>query len=433
MSQQLVLSINSNADAFRWCWLQDGKLQSSDAGDLDALRNAVQGITQSVWLLLPGTRVVTRELEYTEKEKKHLRNLLPFQLEDAVIGDIDELHFALGTAAKGRVALAYTNKKWLTDIFKQLSELGLEIMHCWSTPSVLPLKPAVIEPTIDEQGEIVDPIHVIAATQEQPAATWTLALEDGLVNLRFDEQQGFSLSQNHFGIALALLIEARGMAENPPYLVLSAVTQGDLDQLFGLLPASLKVRVAAQNLVDEWQFDFNGNAIDLCQAEFSQRLPLERWWKLWRDTGILALITLVVFIATIGFHIHKLNKQNLVLRQQIESVFRTVVQRGPADNPEKSLRIKLAELQPKNQAGSVVNLLAGVLPVVSSNTDITVKLITYSADTGELSINVQAHSFNSIDGLRQAIVAKGFSAELLTANAQGDVNSGRLKITKPSR
>jgi general secretion pathway protein L len=60
-------------------------------------------------------------------------------------------------------------------------------------------------------------------------------------------------------------------------------------------------------------------------------------------------------------------------------------------------------------------------------------VVSYSADSGEMSINVQAHSFNSIDALRQSISSQGYTAELLTANAQGDLNSGRLKITKPQQ
>ena len=139
MSQQLVLSINNTADDFRWCWLEDGQPQASASGNLDALRAAVGGLTQQVWLLLPGAKVVIRELEYSEKEKKHLRNLLPYQLEDSVVGDIDELHFALGEAAQGKVAISYIEKSWLQNVFRELTSIGLEISRCWSAPTVLPL------------------------------------------------------------------------------------------------------------------------------------------------------------------------------------------------------------------------------------------------------------------------------------------------------
>ena len=155
--------------------------------------------------------------------------------------------------------------------------------------------------------------------------------------------------------------------------------------------------------------------------------------KLWRDVGILALITFVVYVGVLGFNIYKLNKQNLQLRQQMEATYRSVMPNGQSDDPEKRLRLKLQQLQPKTQSGSVTAMFSGVLPIVAVNPDVTVKVISYSADTGEMSINVQAHSFNTIDALRQSISAQGFTAELLTANAQGDINTGRIKITKPQR
>ncbi len=432
MSQQLVLSINSTADNFRWCWLSDGQAQSEASGNLDALRAVLGSVGQQAWLLLPGAKVVTRKLEYTEKEKKHLRNLLPFQLEESVVGDIDDLHFALGAAVAGKVSLAYTDKQWLKSVFTQLSNIGVEITRCWSTPLVLPLQ---APPAVEQQDPtLVEAESTVENLLASPSATWVLGLENGQVNVRFAEQEGFSVPLPLLGSALDLLIAAQKLSDNLPYVVLRAGSQEDLDELYQGVPELLAERVSSQTVVDNWQLDFNGAAIDLCQAEFSQRLPLERWMKLWRGVGILALVTFVVYVGVLGFHIYKLNKQNLQLRQQMETIYRTVSPNGQSDDPEKRLRIKLQQLQPKSQAGgSAMAIIAGVMPIIAASTDVTVKVISYSADTGEMSINVQAHSFNSIDALRQSIGAQGYTAELLTANAQGDVNTGRIKITKPQR
>ncbi|RYZ89416.1 MAG: general secretion pathway protein GspL, partial [Moraxellaceae bacterium] len=153
MHQQLVLSINGTADKFRWCWLNDGQPQNEAVGNIESLKAAVGGAGLQAWLLLPGMKVVTRELDYSEKEKKHLRNLLPFQLEESVVGDVDDLHVALGDAAAGKVALAYTDKNWLRSVFKQLSDIGLEVTRCWSTPLLLPMQPSAsgqpIEPEVE--------------------------------------------------------------------------------------------------------------------------------------------------------------------------------------------------------------------------------------------------------------------------------------------
>ena len=431
MSSQLVVSINSTADAFRWCWLNEGRAEAESSGNLDALRAVIGNASQQIWLLLPGAKVVTRKLEYSEKEKKHLRNLLPFQLEESVVCDVDELHVALGTAVAGEVTLAYIDKQWLKAIFSQLSEIGLEISRCWAKPSLLPFQnPTVNEPIEPSLGDSDLAEDILA---EDTSSTWVLGYENGQVNLRFADQEGFSVSLSLLVPALDMLITSQKLGDKLPRLVLRASSREELRALYDSLPEHLAERVKSQVVVDDWQLDFEGKAIDLCQAEFSQRLPLERWMKLWRSVGILAAVTFAVYLGVLGFHIFKLSKQNQQLRQQIESTYRSVVPNGRVNDPEKDLRVKVQQLQPKSQSGSVMGYFSGILPIITSNTDVTVKVISYSADSNEMSINVQAHSFNSIDALRQAISAQGFTAELLTANAQGDVNTGRLKITKPQQ
>lgn len=429
MSQQLVLSTNNAADYFRWCWLQDGQPQSSDSGNLEALQQAIGDLHQQAWLLLPGAKVTTRELEYTDKEKKHLRNLVPFQLEDAVVGDIDDLHFALGKAVKGKVTVSYTDKDWLRNIFTQLTNIGLEITRCWSTPTLLPLSTASAEVVQASEPEVGSSDVESLSTSASP--TWVVALQDGVLNLRFNEQQGFTLPKAHFVTALTMLVEDQGLKENLPHLILRAGNEDDLVTLQQLLPENLVTRISSQHVVDEWELDFNGSAIDLCQAEFSQRLPLERWFKMWRGIGILALVTLVVYIGVLVLHISKLNKENVSIRQQTEAAFRTVVPHGPSDDPERKLRARLADMQPKTQTGSVVALLAGVFPIIASNPDITVKMISYTADNGEMAVNLQAHAFGSIDSVQKAIEAQGYKAELLSSSVQGDLNLARLKVSKP--
>lgn len=428
MAPQLVISINSAADHFRWCWLQDGRAETTAAGNLEALQAAIGQVSQQVWLLLPGAKVVTRELEYSEKEKKHLRSLLPYQLEESVVGDVEDLHFALGEAKAGKIVVAYTDRDWLRSVFALFAGIGAEITRCWSAPSLLPLAPAA--PLEPQEPVLVEAEATPESISASPADTWVLALHDNTLNFRASAQQAFSIPFAQLGFGLQLLAGEHKADEVQPRIALRAADQEQLDRLLQALPSRFKEAVVSQTLADDWELEYQGQAIDLCQAEFSQRLPLERWWKLWRNVAILAAVTFAVYVGVSLFHIHKLKVQNLQLRQQMEAVYRTVVPSGQSDDPEKRLRIKLSGLQPKTQTGgSVVSMLAGILPLVASNTDVSVKLISYSSDTGEMNINVQAGSFSAIDALRQSIAGQGYSAELLTANA----NTGRLKISKPAQ
>jgi general secretion pathway protein L len=422
MSMQLVLSVNTSADGktladwFRWCWLgADGNPQpdSAASGDREALRAALgertAGHNLSTWLILPGSSVNTRALEYSEKEKKHLRNLLPFQLEESVVGDVEDLHFALGTPAGGRVVVAYTDKTWLQAVFAELATLGIEITRCWSAPLVLPMA---------------------AETGSDGYNHWSLGLYDGQFHLRYAPTLGFSVAESHARLALSLLLTSQERVDHLPDLHLRAGSEDDLARLGELIPAELQASIKSQTLADAWSLDYGSSSIDLCQGEFSQRLPIERWWKMWKSIAIFAGVCALVYLGTMIFEIQTLSGENLKIRQQIEASARSVIPQGRMVDPEKQLSTLLKQLQPANQSGRVMELLVVVLPQISTVPNVSIKGIAYVGEIGELNINVQADSFATFEALAQNIRNQGFNAEVLSANAQGNVQTARLKITK---
>ncbi|ACE82842.1 type II secretion system protein GspL [Cellvibrio japonicus] len=423
MSMQLVLSITTSEDGkglgdfFRWCWLGADGQANADSGDRDALRTAIlqDANPKSAWLIVPGSRVATRALEYSDKEKKHLRNLLPYQLEDTVIGDVEDFHFALSTPRDGHVTLAYTDKNWLHMVFAELASLGLEITRCWSAPMTLPLVKA-------EDTDSGAPDQAIAEH-------WTLGLYQGQLLLRHNAYQGFSASSSYAPLALQLLLNQRESSDLPA-LHLRAASEAELDSLRGLLPSMLQGQIASQQIADEWALDFGTNTIDLCQADFSQRLPVERWWKLWKSVAIFAGVCLLVYFSTALFEIRKLGKENLAIRQDIEAAARLAIPQGRIVDAEKQLTGLLRQMEPAQASGSVMTLLAKTLPQIAALSSVQIKGVAYSSETGELNINIQADSFSTFETLSSNIQAQGLAAELLSANVQGNVQTARLKVSK---
>lgn len=420
MSMQLVLSVTTSddgkslADSFRWCWLgADGTLaDDGETGDRDDLRAALSARPihpQSAWVILPGSQVNTRELEYSDKEKKHLRSLLPFQLEDSVVGDVEDLHFALGTPANGKVVVAFADKTWLQAAFAELAALGIEVTRCWTAPLTLPL---AAEAVTDANNH------------------WSLGLYQGQVSLRYASTLGFSVSQQHARMALQMLLRDQERVDNLPNLHLRAETEADLDILGELIPTELQGYIASQTIVDEWMLDYSNNSIDLCQGDFSQRLPIERWWKLWQSVAIFAGVCVAVYLGTLMFEIHKIGGENLKLRQQIEAAARAVIPQGRVVDPEKQLNTILKQAQPAGQSASVMALLTLVLPQIAQEPNVSIKSISYAGDSGELSINIQSDSFSAFQALSENLRKQGLNAETSSFNAQGNVQTARLKVTK---
>lgn len=424
MADQLVLIINRAADEYHWCWLDaqlNPRLETAGSGPVEALAAAVHGNYHQVWLIVPGTKVVTREVEYSDKEKKHLRTLLPFQLEETVIGDVERFHFALGSLANGVARVAYVEKAWFEQVFAQLAAINLDVTRCWSAPAALPLLPPV-ETSADADTEVDAP-----ALKED---FWTLQLYEQVVMVRYAPELAFSVERAHLATALDLLLIAERRVDHLPGLLLRATSAQDLERLADSLPPSLQGRVVAQQQVNIWQLDYTGRSINLCQGEFSQRLPIERWWGSWRGVALLAAACLAVHIGILLYQIQDFRAENTEIRRQIETAFRQAVPQGVLIDAERQLAGLVREAQPLAQGGSLTLLLANVLPPLAENSAITLRNIQYLGDNGELNIQLQASEYDAIENLRSRIEANGLSAELLGSSAQGNTHSARLKISQ---
>jgi general secretion pathway protein L len=145
---------------------------------------------------------------------------------------------------------------------------------------------------------------------------------------------------------------------------------------------------------------------------------------------IFAGVCLAVYLGTLLFEIHKLGGENLKIRQQIEATARSVIPQGRIVDPEKQLNGLLRQVQPVGQSNSVMSLLSVVLPQIAQEPNVSIKGISYSGDSGELNISIQADSFSAFESLSQKLRAQGLNAETSSFNAQGNVQTARLKVSK---
>lgn len=417
MSHQLVIHVNRAQTQWRWCWLDEtGRplLDSAASGDLDTLVASLgEAVAHEAWLLLPADSVITRECGYEEAEKRHLRRLLPYQLEEQVIGDIDQFHFAPGPAREGRALVAYCERDWLRVLLESLTERRIEVHRATPLPLCLPL-PA--DPALSEQYP-----H------------WTLQWQDEQLLVRYAPNLGYAINREQAGASLQLLLNAQNRVDNLPRLTLRAQTDAELVALEALLPEELKSRVEERELVAFWQLDFAGaGELDLCQGEFSRRLPLGRWWYHWQGVVAAAAACLLVYVGATVYQVRALEQENIDTRRQIESVYREVAGEGNLVDAERQLRQRLNELEPGGSGVRVTPLLGKLFPALAEADGVTVSAISFSSRAGELSLNIRAGAFNAIEQLRGAIQSQGLEAELLSASAQGNSHSARLRVSSAS-
>lgn len=392
--------------SYRWrrCSLEGDWLAPAEQGDGAALRRSLPQQNLEVCLLLSGTEVVTQLVSYSSKERRHLARLIPFELEDDVTTELEELHFAIGKPGDGEVPTAYVNREWLATQIADLEALGFEVSHCLPEPLLLP----------------------------RPENGWTLRLDDEL--------------QVHYGMGLAFAVEPvmataalSSLAETallPERLLLMADDQTGLDTLYDSLPPVLQEQLTTLDielqLADRWDgFALDRyDSLDLRQGSFARQLPFTKWWREWRSVAVVGAIALFGYVGVSVAQIQVSSAQTAELREEINGVFRQVVPQGAIADPEQQLRSKIAEYEGGSTGGSVVEMLATLGPLIASDDNVNMRRLTYNDQRDEMQVTLDAKSNSDILQLSNAINEKGLRAVPQNMSRSGDRQQANMTITR---
>jgi general secretion pathway protein L len=120
----------------------------------------------------------------------------------------------------------------------------------------------------------------------------------------------------------------------------------------------------------------------------------------------------------------------------IESAFRyTFPGIGEIRDPQALLQSKLRELGASRSGGTrnpFLDTLESVATAMSESTASEVEVQTINYRSGVMELRVRAPSVESLDAIQKAIVKDGgLSAEIQSANPEGDKVLGRLQIRGP--
>lgn len=387
-----TLLIHAGDDAqLRWRGAHDGAFAQGGAPEL-----ATDPVVRDAELVLvvPAQKVLLQDVAFAPHERRLLRQTVPYSLEEQLLDDVDTQHFALGAVEGEQVPVAVVDKQWLADWLAQCRGAGLDIKRVLPEQLLLPFR----------------------------EHCWTLLPEAGRWLVRVGRFRGFALEPDNAAMALQLLLDHA--AELPQQLLVCSDDPVDvlLPQLPDLLRGIVEVlpaRSAAESL--------DTPVIDLLQGSFARMLPWRRWWLQWQRPAIVFAAAVAVHVLVLGIQHYRLDRRNLELRQQIETVYREVEPRGVVNDPELQLRRKLQALQ-SNHGSDVLPLFQQVGAVLKSIDGVSVQNMTYSGQQGELRLSLTAAAFKDIEAVRVAIANTGLNAQLIGSNADGDKTRAQLRI-----
>lgn len=391
---------------FRWrrCNDQGRWLAPPADGDITELQSALADSQSEICLLLPGNVVITKRMAFSAKERKHLRRLIPYELEDEVTAEIDDLHFAFGAVADDEVDVAYVDRTLLQDLLATLTAANIEVMYC--------LPESLLMPRL-ENG-------------------WALRLTDQL-DVRYSDELGFAVDWQLAGPALTALCQS---APLPQHVLLLAEDQSQLQQLRDSLPPVLRDELTSEqidiHLADEWDslaLD-QASALDLRQGEFARRLPLGKWAREWRSVAVMGAVALVAYVVVNVGQIQLFKSGQAKLLEQQVAVARQVIPQGQISDPQKQIAAQLAKYGTSTGTSNVVQLLSLIAPVIDSAQNVDLGQVSYIDQSGAMNLTLEADSPATIERLRDELTKKQLRVDPPSMNQRGDKYQARLIVKK---
>ncbi|HEX5055545.1 MAG TPA: type II secretion system protein GspL [Gammaproteobacteria bacterium] len=347
------------------------------------------------------------------------RQAVPFALEDDLVEDLEELHFALGkeqpveirtdeenvdVMAAGKqvnIPVAVINKECLRGWLQKLAAAGLQ-------PHVL----------VSE---------VLSLPWDSNA--WSVLLDERQALVRTQPLQGFACDPENLETLLNSALDASD----------SAPQQIRIWNHNGVAPSpALKSEVNIEQLTPDQSLLVtlargyrHDQAINLLQGEFSYKEEYGKLLRPWRMPVILlaALAALLFVSNTIQYF--KLSKRSDELRQEMVGVYMELYPDAlNVPDPRKQLEDKLNELI--GAAGASSHFMELLDQVASELTKLpNVKITTLNFNNESLDMELSLPNLQVLDQLKEQLDKKpDLSTEIQSASAEGEQIKGQLKIGK---
>lgn len=150
--------------SFRWSIQQDGKTTKLGESSLSQLAEKYAALRTT--LIVPSEELLITSVSIPSRNQQKLRQAVPYALEEQLIDDVDELHYAIGSANRdGKRSVAVVNQRKMTEWLQPFDDAALRLTSCLPDIFVLP----------------------------QSNNDWTLLIEDERALLRTAVDAGYAL------------------------------------------------------------------------------------------------------------------------------------------------------------------------------------------------------------------------------------------------
>lgn len=404
MPQRLVIRLNGESyDSAQWIRLDAGgdPEGTGETGPLSAAAATAAG--RQVIVLAPTSEVTLLGARIPPLARQRAARAVPFALEDQLADDVESLHFCLGQRdSRGDLAVAVVAKNQMQEWLDKFAEAGLDVDQIYPELFALPFEPG----------------------------NWTLLSEDGHFLLRTGLQSGFGGDSENLPILLQAALDDAG--DDQPLKLLAYTANGLPELGVENLPVeqhavTSSIELLAQNIRDR-------DAIGLRSGPYGRRRGMSVQWQRWRVAAVLLGAWVLADTGSALLQQWQLQRRLDAVDAAMAQTYRQAFPDGGQLNrydPRKQMESRLATLRQGGGESGFLKLIQTAGPVLKA--DPNLQIVGLAFRNNGLDVDVSAASLQGIDQLKQRLAAaQGVGVEVVSARAEGDRATGKLRIETSS-
>lgn len=392
--EKLVIYLPDNDQHAPW-WATQSAVHK---GKVDTLAAAAKD--RKVIVIVPAEEIILRSVQLPRMSHARLIQALPFALEEELIGDIDELHFAIGgRQSDGRLPVAIVRKQKMQEWCQQL--------QAWHV----------------QPDQMIPAIFVLP----HQANTWQIWMTE-TSTVRTDSYDGFA-------------IENANVAAFVKQALLEAKTFPQALHLYNTTSHAYKAELAADALVVEEQFisteqmlqqvmqwlDIDKN-INLLQGGFAIKKPmfskLQVKWKVAAYLGAVCLALLILYpmVSYVVLKTHLIS-----LRNQMTAIYKQHFPQATSLAAAKPrLQDKLEGVTAELGQNRLLLLLGYVAKGIKDVPSIKVKRFDFQHD--QLTLDLSAATSEDLSTLTDYLQQQGLAVKEQSTDVVGSRLQARMVV-----
>ena len=405
MARQTLIQIFSShpvaTDQVAWLLLDNGQPVSNITHGTLA-EAAVAAVGTKVFVTIPGESVFLTRQHLPGKNRQRLMKAIPFALEDQIIDDVDDMHFALGVADK-------QGEYWIAAV---VHAQMVEWQQCFASIGLNP--------------QAVIPDSLLLASADKELRLWCEAERTILV---LPDQQRLVIDNQNLEMMLKRIMLDTDITitsvecytadrsidlKNTVAAHVTCKVNGHTTQLLSLFAAAL-----AETL-----------PVNLLQGDYSRREKRQHQFKTWYPAAAMLAIWIVARLVIAGIDNFQYGKQLDEIHAQQQQVYRQAFPTAkPGGDVYRKMQARLKEIKQRqgDASANFYHMLNQLAPTLSATSGLQIQAMRYREGRFELELTLP--TLQSLDQLKTTLSSQQqWQVEIQSASSAKNHVEARLQI-----